>query len=108
MDIPISKQKEFLQTLIVIIERIRMENGCLACDFLKDVVFHNRYKLIGKWKKEDDLNNHLSSEDFSVLRGAMSLLHSPPEIRVYFLSPKKGMEVINKRSDRQSTNNVRI
>ena len=27
MDVPIDKQKELSQTLIVIIERIRMENG---------------------------------------------------------------------------------
>ena len=107
MDVPISKQKEFLQTFIVIIERIRMENGCLSCDFLKDLVFDNRYRLVGKWEKEDDLQNHLSSQDFSVLRGAMILLHSPPKVNLYVVSSEKRMEVLHKRSDRKKTNNLR-
>ena len=66
MDVPISKQKEFLQTLIVIIERIRLENGCISCDFLKDVGFDSRYSVIGMWEKEDDLHNHLRFKQISV------------------------------------------
>ncbi len=107
MYIPIDKQKELSQTLIVIIERIRMEMGCISCDFLKDVGVDNRYRVIGKWEKEDDFRNHLSSEDFSVLRGAMSFLQRPPEVNLYVVSSKKGMEVLQKRSDMHKTNNLR-
>ena len=107
MDVPISKQKEFLQTLIVIIERIRMENACISCDFLKDVGFDNRYSVIGKWEKEDDLHNHLSSEDFSVLRGAMSLLHNPPDVSLYVVSSNKRLDALNKTSEKHKTNNLR-
>ena len=106
MDVPITKQKEFLQTLIVILERIKMETRCISCEFLKDVGFDNRYRFIGKWDKEDDLKNHLVSEDFSVLRGAMSLLQRPPEVTLYVESSQRGLEALHKRSDRQKTNNL--
>ena len=107
MNVPISKQKEFFQTLIVILERIRLGNGCITCELLKDVSFDNRYRVIGKWEKEYDLQNHISSEDFSVLRGAMSLLHSPPEINLYVVSAIKELDVLHKRNDRHKTTTLR-
>lgn len=106
MDVPITKQKEFLQTLIVILERIKMEHGCISCEFLKDVGFDSRYRVIGKWEKKDDLQNHLSSKDFSVLRGAMSLLQRPPEVNLYVESSKQGIKNLHTISDRQKTNNL--
>ena len=81
--------------------------GCISCDFLKDVGVDSRYRVIGKWEKEDDFHNHLSSEDFSVLRGAMSLLQRPPEVNLYVVSSNKGLEVLHKTSDMHKTNNLR-
>ena len=96
MYVPRDKTKELLQTLVAITERIRMETGCIGCDVLKDMVDENKYRLIGKWEKEDDLNNHLHSEEISVLLGAMSLLQQQPEIRLDVVSCTKGMDVLHK------------
>ena len=107
MDIPQDKTKELLQAMLVIRERMRTENGCIECDFLKDVEDDNSYRLVGKWQREDDLNNHLQSEGFSVVLGAMSLLQKQAEIRLEVVSSTKGIEAIHKARDRQKSNNER-
>jgi len=107
MEVPPDKTKELLQTLLAIIERIRMETGCISCDFLKDVGDENRYRIIGKWKRQYDLNHHMRSEEFSVLCGAMILLQKQPEIRLDVVSCTKGMESLHKARDVQKRNNVR-
>ena len=73
-----------------------MENGCIECDFFKDVSNKNRYRLVGKWKGKDDLNNHLQSEEFSVVRGAMSLLENKPDIRVYGVTSQQVLDPLKK------------
>jgi quinol monooxygenase YgiN len=96
MDVPSVKTKEFLQTMLGITQRIRMENGCIGCDFLKDLSDENRYRLVGKWKRKDDLNTHLQSEEFSVVRGAMSLLEIKPDIGVYDVTSQQVLDPLQK------------
>ena len=107
MAIPQNKTKELLQTLVLISEQMSLENGCISCGFFKDVSDENRYRLIGKWKNEDDLNNHLRSEEFSVVLGSLSLLEKKAEIRLDVVSSTKGIEAIHKARDAQKCNIVR-
>lgn len=106
MDVPSVKTKEFLQTMLVITQRLRMENGCIACDFLKDVSDENRYRLVGKWKGKNELKNHLQSEEFSIVRGAMSLLANKPEISVYAVTSQPVLEPLQKRGVEEKRNNL--
>ena len=107
MDVPSDKIKELLQTLLAITERIQKETGCIGCDVVKVVGVENRYRLIGKWKREEDLSNHLQSDEARVLLGAMSLLQNQPEMRLDVVSSSKGIEAIHKARDAQKRNNVR-
>ena len=106
MDVPSLKTKEFLQTMLVMIQRIRMENGCIECDFLKDVRDENRYRLVGKWKGKDELKNHLQSEEYSVVRGAMSLLAHKPEIRVYVVTSQQTLDLLQKKEVQEKRYNL--
>lgn len=100
MDVPGSKTKELLQTLLEIAWRMRIENGCIVCDVLRDVEDEHRYRLVGKWKRQDDLNRHLRSKEFGVLRGAMNLLQKQPEIRVDVVYRTKEIDGRHKPGDR--------
>jgi hypothetical protein len=44
------------------------------------------------------LNNHLHSEEVSVLLGAMSILQKQPTIRLDVVSSTKGLETLRKAS----------
>ena len=108
MDIPKDKSKQLLPALLLISEQMNLENGCIACGFFKDVSDENRYRLIGKWKNEDDLNNHLQSAEFNFLFGALSFMKKQPRMRLDVVSSIQGIEKKHTARDEKKSNNVHI
>ena len=96
MDVLPEKTKEFLQTILFIVKSVRAEPGCLSCHFYQDMEEVNKFILVGKWTKQEDMYNHLRSDTFSILLGAMNLLNDSPDIKFYVAScTASGMEPIN-------------
>jgi quinol monooxygenase YgiN len=106
MDVCPLKTKEFLQTMLVITQQIRMENGCIACDFLKDLGEENKYRIVGKWKGKDALNNHLQSEEFRVMRGAMCLLANKLDILFYVVTSQQALNPLQKKPLQEQRNTL--
>ena len=88
------KRKELSQTIFAIIDSIRKEKGCVSYNFYQDRESENNLLLIGEWDMQEDLDNHLRSTTFSVLRGAMNLLSTPPEIKFNVVSYQAGTEAL--------------
>jgi len=88
------KRKELSQTIFAIIDYIRKEKGCVSYNFYQDREDENNLLLIGEWDMQEDLDNHLCSTTFSVLRGAMNLLSTPPEIKFNVVSYQAGTEAL--------------
>lgn len=65
---------EFLQTIGRLLVPIKHAKGCRTIDFYLDVADENSTLLISEWETERDLNNYLKSNDFAVLRGAITVL----------------------------------
>ena len=96
MEVPHEKTREFLQTILFIIKSMRKEKGCLEYHFYHDMEDENTFRLVGKWEKQEDMDNHLRSDAFSVLLGSMNLLQESPDIRFYAVSCMgSGVEAIN-------------
>jgi quinol monooxygenase YgiN len=74
------KQLELSQTIALLSSSIRMEKGCRRCDFCQNVEKENELCLLEEWDTRENLMNHLKSEHFRVLRGAMNLLQEPYEM----------------------------
>ena len=53
---------------------IRASEGCLSFNVYVDSCDENSSLLVSEWDTEADLNIHLRSSDFAILRGAMSVL----------------------------------
>ena len=68
------KRTEFLQTVGRLLDPIKSAKGCHTIDFYLDVKDENSTLLISEWESEKDLNNYLKSDDFAVLRGAITVL----------------------------------
>ena len=77
------KHLELSQTIALLIGSIRTEKGCRRCDFCRNVVKENELCLLEEWDTRENLMNHLRSERFRVLRGAMNLLQEPYEMMVH-------------------------
>lgn len=100
------KTKEFLETLMLISERISFENVCISCGLFKDRYDESRYKLIRKWKQEEDLYNYMLSDEFNVLLGGLSFLQKQPKMRLHVVSSIKEIETKNIPCAREMRYNV--
>ncbi len=74
---------ELTQALSSLICSIRMEMGCLRCDFCRSIEDENRFLLLEEWDTKENLMTHLNSECYKVLSGAMTLLKEPCESMFY-------------------------
>ena len=68
------KQQEFLQTIKQLLDPMKSAKGCVSFNVYIDAVDENSSVLLSEWDTEADLNRHLLSDDFSILRGAIAAL----------------------------------
>ena len=94
MTVPVEKKKEVLQTVKAILGPIRRERGCISCNCYVDVEDDSVLRFEEEWKTRDDLENHLRSDHFGVLNGAMSLLRVEPDVRFNTIASTAGPEAI--------------
>jgi len=94
MTVPAGKRKEVLQTVKAILGPIRRERGCISCNCYVDVEDEGIFFFKEDWKTREDLDNHLKTDRFAVLIGAMSLLNAEPEIRFDTVESIAGAEDI--------------
>ena len=83
------KRKELSQTITSLIGSLRTEKGCRSCDFCRNVEDKNELYILEEWDTRENLNSHLKSERFKVLRGAMNLLQDPYEMMVYSVTAEE-------------------
>ena len=74
------KRRELSQTLQSIVEQVRKQSGCLNAGFYQDVANENDFLMVEEWATRKDADDHLGSDIFTVLLGAGSLMHRPPEV----------------------------
>lgn len=79
------KLKELSQAIASLNREIRLEKGCLRSEFFRSVEDENELCLLEEWATPSDLKNHMKTERFKVLRGAMKLVEEP--CRMMFHTP---------------------
>ena len=88
------KHLEVLQTLLSLMEPLRKEPGCRSCAAFFDIDDENRFILFEEWKTQNEMNNHIRSQQFGVLLGTKTLLSEPPRIRIHTVSRTWGMDAV--------------
>jgi quinol monooxygenase YgiN len=94
MNVLSEKRMELSQTISSLSSSTRMEKGCQRCDFCRSIEDENRFFLLEEWDTQENLKNHLKSEHFKVIRGAMNLLQEPYETMFHNVFRPEGMEEI--------------
>ena len=94
MKVLAEKRKELSQTIASLIGSIRTEKGCQRCEFLQSMEDGNELCLLEEWDTQENLNSHLKSERFRVLRGAMNLLQEPYEMMFHTVFHPAGMKEV--------------
>jgi len=95
MKISAAKRRELSQTVTSLIDSMRTEPGCRRFDFCQNVENENELYLLEEWETQENLKNHLMSDRFRVLRGAMNLLQEPYEMQFHTLFHPSRMEALN-------------
>jgi quinol monooxygenase YgiN len=96
MKVSVAKHLELSQTIASLIGLMRTEPGCRRFDFCQNVENENELYLLEEWENQENLENHLRSERFRVLRGAMNLLREPHEMEFHTLFHPSGREGLKK------------
>ena len=96
---PSEKRMELSQAISSLADSIRMEKGCQRCNFCQSMEDEDRLFILGEWDTQENLMNHLKSDHFRVLRGAMNLLKEPCEMTFHTVfHPLKGWKGIKKHN----------
>jgi len=77
------KRKELLQAVTSLVRSVKKMDGCHRYDLCCNMEDDDELCLLGEWESQEDLDAHLGSELFKVLLGAMSLLKSPQEMKLF-------------------------
>jgi quinol monooxygenase YgiN len=96
MVLPSDKQGEVLQVLSPMVERVRLEAGCLACNVYQDVRDRRVIMFEEVWRCEDEMERHLRSEQYRNVLLVMEMALEPPEIRFNEVSRSTGVETIER------------
>jgi quinol monooxygenase YgiN len=94
MNIFPEKRLELSQTIASLSVSIRVEKGCRRCEFCQSIEDENQLFLLEEWDSKENLMNHLKSEHFKVIQGAMNLLRKPYKRIFYTAFHPAGMEEI--------------
>ena len=89
MQVLAEKRVELCQTIVSLIGSLRTEKGCVRCDFCKSMEDENELRILEEWDTRENLDSHLKSERFRVLRGAMNLLREPYEMLFHAVATEK-------------------
>jgi len=93
--VPQNKRREMLQTLQSLTDSIRSQPGCLQYHFYVEIGNENSLCVVEEWRTRQEFEEHILSRDFSVLYGALNLLHGPEAVDFQLLTPGGGREVID-------------
>ena len=97
-------RKELMQTLQSLSDPIKGETGCKSCRVYREVGNGEAVILIQEWESRNHWDNHIRSDDFAVMMGAMSLLQEPETVQVQLLNPVEAsdsMQALRARNFRE-------
>lgn len=79
-----------------IVERSRVQSGCLSCRIYRNGDDENTLMLQQLWNDEESLMRHLRSDEYRQLLLVLEMAITQPEIRFDTISSSTGIETIEK------------
>jgi quinol monooxygenase YgiN len=90
------KREELLRSLRSTAEGTRLLPGCLSCRIYEDVQEDNVIMVEEMWRSEEELEQHLRSDDYRKVLLIMEMSLQHPEVRFNRISSASGIETIEK------------
>ena len=96
MKISSRKRDEALRILRSTAEESRILPGCLSCRVYKDLQEDNVIMFEELWRSEEELEQHLRSDEYRKVLLIMEMALKHPEVRFNHVSSSSGIETIEK------------
>ena len=96
MKISPQKRGEALKILKSTVEGNRILPGCLSCRIYEDIEEDNVLMYEEMWKSEEELEQHLRSDEYHKVLLVMEMALHHPEVGFNTLSSSAGIETIEK------------
>lgn len=90
-----------VRSLSRILGPLRASAGCLNCYLYADIEDENALLVAQEWSDEEDLIEHLRTDNGRVLLSALDCATDPPEVRLDTLADSQGIAFIARRLDGQ-------
>jgi quinol monooxygenase YgiN len=100
---PPHRRAEVLEIFRTVQGPILAQPGCTACHIYEEQSPERAVVLVEMWTDQVSLDEHLRSESYRRILGAMELSSEPPVVRFDTVSATEGMELI----ERMRTSNER-
>ena len=88
-------RKEILQTFRSLSSPIQSGHGCKSCRIYREVGNDEAMLVIQEWDSKSQWDEHLRSEEFAVMMGAMSLLEKPEAVEFQVLDQLEGSRSVD-------------
>jgi quinol monooxygenase YgiN len=93
---PPNRRAEVLEVLRSIRGPVLAQTGCASCRVCEEAGPEPAILLVERWETEAAFENHLRSEAYRKILGAVELSSSPPEICFDHVSQSEGIERIER------------
>ena len=87
-------QREFLQVVIKIVKEGREEEGNHSYNLQRNVEKDYHFELQSEWLYENSMEDHIRSQNFGALLGALNVLSTDYQVKIHNLSLLEGKELI--------------
>ncbi len=88
------RRAEVLELLRSVQDLARPSSGCVGCWLSEDDYLHNDIRYVEQWESEGGLQDHIRSDLYRRVLAAMELSRQEPEVKFYYCSEPKGLELI--------------
>jgi quinol monooxygenase YgiN len=90
------KRIESQRILMSLVEKTRVEQGCISCYLYQCIEDEQVIMIEGLWQSQEDLNRHLCADDYLKVLLVLEMAIVKPEIKFYCISSSTGFETIEK------------
>ena len=96
--IPVSSEchAEILEVLQSVVGPMLAQPGCAGCQIYEEHRPDDAIVLSERWESEAALEEHIRSDAYRRVLGAIELSGSPPDVRFDYVASTQGMELIER------------
>ncbi len=88
------KSNEFLQTVRTLQMKLMQDEGLHKTTIYQDLTDTDIFNIVEEWKTQDALDNHMKSEEFRILTGALKILSVESEVRYDLVTDKRRSKIL--------------